>query len=246
VKRGKRQKREAWHLVAEITAIIWLVFPGGCAHQGTAPPEVVRAFATSVRLGQWERAYALMSDDFRRRVPLARFQTEIEADRQTINADAGELSRQGFGPPVRAVVETRGGDHVTLVLDGGAWHLDEQPLAPFGQHSPRAALRTLVRSIEQRRYDIVLRLVPERHRSGVTEESLRLYWEGPGSSAHRRLLQILRTNLDTPIINLGTEAQMPYGASGRTDENHSATGANAEGEVRFLFENGVWKIDDAS
>lgn len=215
----------------------------GCAHQTAEPPDVVRGFASSVTLGRWDQAYALMSDDYRRRVPLARFRAEIEADRQTVNADAVALSRQGFRGPARAVVETRGGDRFTLVMNGGAWKLTDQPLVPFGQQSPRAALRTFVRAIEQRRYDVALRLVPARHRSGVTEKSLRLYWEGAGSGSHRRLLEILRANLDTPIIDLGTEAHMPYGAEGQKSDN---AGANGEGEVRFLLEDGVWKIDDAS
>jgi hypothetical protein len=124
---------------------------------------------------------------------------------------------------------------VRLTFDGSGWRLDDQPLAPFGQQSPRAALRTFVRAVEQRRYDVVLRLVPERRRGRIDVQTLRLYWEGPDSAPHRRLLALLRANLDAQIVELGTEAHMPYGEAG----------AESEGEVRFLFEEGVWKVEDA-
>ncbi len=228
-------------------ALIGIGFAPGCAHRAATPSDVVRTFATSVTLGRWEHAYGLMSDDYRRRVPLAKFRAEIEAERQTINADAAALSRESFSGSTRAVVETRAGQRLILVSDGGAgWKLDDHPLVPFGQQSPRAALRTLVRAVEQRRYDVVLRLVPARHRPSVTEESLRAYWEGGGSGSQRQILRILRENLDKPIIDLGTEAHMPYGSDGRrADVQGAARDARGEGEVRFVFEDGVWRIDDA-
>ena len=214
----------------------------GCAHPAPAPPEVVRFFATAVAGGQWERAYGLMSDDYRRRVSLAKFRAEIQSDRQIIDADAIALSKEASGGPVRAIVETRGGERIALVLDGGAWRLEDQPLSPFGQQSPRAALRTLVRAVERRRYDIVLRLVPARHRPSVTEQALRAYWEGGASDAQKRLLQALRAHLDAPIVDLGREAYMPFGSLGPSGD---AASSGSEGEVRFVLEDGVWKIEDA-
>jgi hypothetical protein len=216
---------------------------GGCAHQRSTPPDVVRDFAQSMARGDWDRGYALMSDEYRRRVPLPKFRADLEAERRIVVADAVALSQSAWGS-VRAVAETPAGDRFGLVLDGGDWRLDEQPLLPFGQQTPRAALRTLVRAIDLKRYDVVLRLVPARHRRGVTEQSLRAYWEGTGPTAHRRLLETLRASLDTPVVDLGVEAFMPYGSSYGTDSERPRK--DAEGEVHFIREDGLWKIDDIS
>lgn len=213
-----------------------LVLPEACAHRTASPSDVVRDFASAVQHGDYDHAYLLMSADYRRKVPLSQFRAEIDVERQSVALDAANLVQglaRGSPRPARSDVETPAGEHVALILQGGVWKLSEQPLAPFGQQSPRAALRTFVRAIGQRRYDVVLRLLPARHRSQVTEAKLRLYWEGPEARPHRQLLDLLHANLDAPIIELGGEAQMPYGRDGQ------------EGEVRFLFEEGVWKIDDA-
>jgi hypothetical protein len=218
-------------------------FSVGCAHQKPDPPDVVRDFAQSVARGDWDRGYALMSDDYRQRVSLAKFRADLETERRTVSADAVALSRQTAWSPVRAVVETPAGDRFHLTLDGARWRLDEPPLAPFGQQTPRAALRTFVRAIDLKRYDVLLKLVPARHRPGVTEASLRAYWEGTGANAHRRLLETLRANLNTPIVDLGVEAFLPYGSSNGTEVDRAKK--DGEGEVHFLLEDGIWKIDDA-
>ena len=211
----------------------------GCAHQRGSPPDVARAFAELVARADWERAYALMSEDYRRRVSLVAFRGEMEGERKVVAADASRLAGAELDGAVVAVVRTRAGDRVRLTFDGSGWRLDEQPLAPFGQHSPRAVLRTFVRALEQRRYDVVLRLVPERRRGRLDEQTLRLYWEGPDSAPRRRLVAALRANLEAPIVELGTEAYMPYTAPGAEND------PNRDGEVRFLFEKGVWKVEDA-
>lgn len=203
-----------------------------CAHPQAAPGETLQAFARAAESGDWSAAYALMADDYRRRVPLEAFRAECEADRKIVGADANRLQRDRVRRS-EATVRTESGREVRLIFEAGGWKLAEQPITPFGQQSPRAALRTFLRAIDQRRYDVLLRLVPARLRSRVTIESLRIYWEGPRSEAHRRVLDPLRDSAEAPIIELGGEAQMPFGAK-----------REEEGEVRFIFEDGMWKIDD--
>jgi hypothetical protein len=229
-------------LATGIAAVISVGIWSGCAaHQNSAPADVVRAFGDSIVQKDWDRGYRLMSDEYRRRVPLARFRAEMEVEARIVGTDAAVLAKQSFDA-TRAIVQTPGGESFKLVLNGDAWKLSGQPLAPFAQDSPRAALRTLLRAIEGKRYDVMLRLIPAEHRSRVNEDRLRLYWEGdPSSGARRRLLEILRANLDMPIVELEHEAYMPYGAPGPPAPNPEN---QAEGEVRFLLEDGVWKIDD--
>jgi hypothetical protein len=116
-----------------------------------------------------------------------------------------------------------------VVDEGGRWRIDGAPFEPWSQRTPRAALRSFVRALEQRRYDIVLRLCPTRHRTGLTVESLRSYWEGAGKDENAQLLARLRAAMRAPIVEAGDEAHMPYGE---------------RAEVLFVREDGAWKIED--
>jgi hypothetical protein len=92
-------------------------------------------------------------------------------------------------------------------------------------------LRSFVRALERKRYDVALRLVPNRYRPGLTIDKLREYWEGEQKVENAQLLVRLRAavSANTPIVEVGDEAHMPYG------ERY---------EVRFVREDGAWKIED--
>jgi hypothetical protein len=120
------------------------------------------------------------------------------------------------------------GDTVTLVLEAGRWRVDGPAPDPWGQRTPRAALRTFLRALGARRYDIVLRLVPRRHRIDLTADKLRQYWEARPDET-RALLKRLQAGLAAPIVESGDEAHMPYGP---------------EQEVFFVREDGIWRIED--
>src|SRR5207244_1082653 len=131
------------------------------------------------------------------------------------------------------------GDRIVLIQErgaGGEWRVDGRPFDIWSQATPRAALRTFLRAIERRRFDIVAGLVPNRYRAGITPDKLRDYWEGAGSDGDRtrrddnqKLLRRLRASIKAPIIEVGDEARMPYADSA---------------EVVFVREDGVWKIED--
>ena len=105
-------------------------WPG--AARRLAPIEPLRHrtwFATSpvaVQHGDYDHAYLLMSADYRRKVPLSQFRAEIDVERQSVALDAANLVQglaRGSPRPARSDVETPAGDHVPLILQGGAWKL---------------------------------------------------------------------------------------------------------------------------
>ena len=71
-----------------------------------------------------------------------------------------------------------------------------------------------MRALEQRRYDVLGRLVPARYRAGLTADKLRQYWEERGEDT-RALIARLRAAIAAPIVESGDEAHMPYGRSRR-------------------------------
>jgi hypothetical protein len=204
----------------------------GCAHGGGAggPEGTLAAFASAVERKDYDAAYALTSVAYRARVTPAVFRATLEAGGADTLAESRALRARVEGPRLRADVALDLGETVPLVREEGGWRLDAQPFEPFGQSTPRAALRAFIHALERRRFDLALRLVPARYRAGLTAETLRGYWEGERRADNAQLLTRLRAAAAQAIIvETGDEAHMPYG-----DEQ----------EVHFVREGGEWKIED--
>jgi hypothetical protein len=200
-----------------------------CAHRAAGPADTLAAFGAAIERGDVAAAYALTSAEYRARVPLPAFKLQLEEGGASTYETARSLRDGRLAGPPRAEVDVASGETLTLVQQDGAWRVDGHPLEPWSQRTPRAALRTFVRAVEARRYDVVLRLVPTRHRSGVTVETLRLFWEGASAAQNAQLVARLRAALEAPIVEVGDEAAMPYGE---------------RGEARLVREDGLWKIED--
>jgi hypothetical protein len=206
------------------------VWGGACAHPGPGPTASVAAFAAAVDRRDYQAAYALTSSDYQKRVPLAAFRAEVDTAAADARPMAARLAPAPAGASAsRVSLELADGDALALVQEGdGVWRIDAPPLEPFPRRTPRAALRSFVRALDQRRYDVLVRFAPGRYRAGLTAEKLRQMWEGEGKGDNQKLLAELRANLNAPIVELGDEAHMPYG----------------EHEVHFLREEGAWTIAD--
>lgn len=209
----------------------------GCAHESARPDAAVRAFATALERGDLRRAYALLSDEYRRRVSFDTFRAEVSSPAKPAGAGPGvaaPTTPAAVTPantvPISAIVALPGRDRVELRWTPTGWQLLEPPLLPYSQHSPRSALRSFVRAVSARRYDILLRFVPESQRKVVTERALQAFWEGPGAEARKPLLNALQRSLDAPIDEEGSRARLQL---------------DGYGDLRFIREDGVWKIEDA-
>jgi hypothetical protein len=203
----------------------------GCAHRAEAPSATLTAFGTAVERKDYAGAYALTSSELRQRVPFDAFKAAIEAGGQDAQ-DFGRRLREGAAKaPLHAEVDVDLGEKLPLVYEGGAWRVDGQPFETWSQKTPRAALLSFVRALSRRRYDVALRLVPNRYRPGLSAEKLRDYWEGEQKTENVHLLERLRAAVaaGAPIVELGDEAHMPYGD---------------RYEMRFVREDGAWKIED--
>jgi hypothetical protein len=224
-------RARAASLVLAASVLAASVSGPGCAHQGEAPADTLSAFGAAIERKDYEAAYALTSSDFRKRVPLATFRAELEAGGPDAQALGRRLRETAGHAPLRVEVDVDLGEKLPLVYDGGHWRVDGQPFELWSQKTPRAALRSFIRALDRRRYDVALRLVPNRYRAGLTAEKLRDYWEGERKTENGQLLGRLRAAVSAglPIVEVGDEAHMPYG------EKY---------EVRFVREDGAWKIED--
>jgi len=200
-----------------------------CAHAPRGPAEALADFGGAVDRKDYVTAYGLMTADYRRRVPLADFQRELDGGGPDVATVARRLRDEAARTPFQIEVEVDLGQKLTLVLEGGQWRVAAQPFDLPSQETPRAALRSFVRAVELRRYDALLRLIPNRYRAGMSIDKLRDYWEGERRADNQKLVKALRDHIAAPIIETGDEARMPYDDSA---------------EVRFLREDGVWKVED--
>jgi hypothetical protein len=203
--------------------------PPGCAHPAEGPAATVVAFGTAIGRGDLRTAYGLTSAEFRRRTPFDAFAAGFKAGGGEPEALGKRMVSEASKVAPRVEIELSLGERFPVLLEEGHWRIDGPVYETWGQGTPRAALRTLVRALDERRYDVVLRLVPNRYRAGLSADKLRSYWEGERKAENGALLARLRAALAAPIAEVGDEAHLPY---------------PPDKEVRLIREGGEWKVED--
>jgi hypothetical protein len=86
-----------------------------------------------------------------------------------------------------------------------------------------------MRAVERKRYDVVLKFVPDNHKEGLDAAKLKAAWEGHDKEEIDQVVAALRQALPTASIEeAGERATMAYGA----------------GTMQLVRERGLWKIED--
>jgi hypothetical protein len=201
----------------------------GCGHDVQAPGLTVSAFGAALARGDLRGAYQLTSADFQHRMPYEAFAAGFTGAGGEAAALGQRMVAEAPGLAPRVDLTLALGERVPLVLEGGRWRVDGPVYEAWGQGTPRAALRTFIRALDARRYDVVLRLVPDRYRGAVTVDRLRELWEGAKKDEHRALLERIRAAVTGPLTESGDEARLPL---------------PPDREVVLWREDGVWKIVD--
>jgi hypothetical protein len=219
----------AWRaavLLALVTA--WT----GCAAGGAAagPREALRSYALALREGRTSDAYALLSAEARGRLSLAEFQRMVAENGREIEDISASLLAPAEVPRVTATLTSPDGETLLLVYEGDAWRVDGSALDLYSQESPEATLASFVRAFNHKRYDVLLRFVPESKRAGLSAEQLKQAWEGEQRQQVEQLTQALEASLPNVRVEvLGTRATVAYGAGGT---------------VELVHELGAWRIED--
>ncbi|MCC6749594.1 MAG: hypothetical protein IT371_18155 [Deltaproteobacteria bacterium] len=204
----------------------------GCPSRATStlrPEQVLVAYAKALSAGNYDAAYELMSLSFRQRYDRKEFLRMLRENPDEVRMSVRQLQEVPEQARVEARFEYGEGDAFLMVVEDGHWKLASDPLDFYSQRTPAEALRSFVRAMERRRYEIVLRFVPAKWAESMTVEKLRKQWEGEKREEVDRMLKTLRANLNAPIRETGDIATMPYGD---------------KYEVRFVREDSLWKIED--
>src|SRR5262249_9122487 len=111
----------------------------------------------------------------------------------------------------------------------GRWKIDASAIDVYAQDTPRHAVQGFVRAIERKRYDVILRYVPDAHREGLDASKLKNAWELHDGEEIAQLVTALKQALPSAAIEeTGDRAALPYGA----------------GTMLLVKERGLWKIED--
>jgi len=211
--------------------VVWLV-AGGC-HSGAlqqGPSDTLRAYARALDDGRADDAYKLLSSEARRSISAEAFRRMVKENTAEMKDIAHALSRPSSDPVVTATVTSPRGESVLLVYEDGRWHLDGSAINLYGQSTPRQSVEAFLRAFERKRYDVMLRFVPDSHLEGLDESKLRAAWEGPQKEEMQRITAALRAALPTAQFEeIGDRATMAYGSGGT---------------VQLVREHGAWKIED--
>lgn len=200
---------------------------GPSGRQG--PAEVVLAYGAALEARRYGDAYKLMSAEYRKRNTLASFTRMARRDPRGLARVMERLKAQAERLEVSASVQYGDNDTIQLTSEQGTWRIAEDPTDIYSQRTPRETLRSFVRALEQRRYDIVLRFVPARWATEMTAAKLKKAWEGKDKVAVEALIRNLKANLDGPLKEMDDRATMAYG----------------EGfKFKMVREENLWKVSD--
>ncbi len=203
----------------------------GCGAPSSAKPlGAVDAYAAALRASDFNAAYDLMSTKYRREHSREDFVKMMKGSPE----DARETAARLTSPKRSVEVEARFvyddlRDELPMVMEDGAWKIGSDPLDFYPQDTPAHTLRSFVRAFERKRYDVVLRFVPGKWRDEMTEAKLKEQFEGDRHEEVAQMMRLITANIDNPIDVQGDEARMPYGD---------------RFEVKFVREDGLWKISD--
>jgi hypothetical protein len=205
---------------------VLVLFLGAC--RPGAPEATLDAYTRAVQAHRIDDAYALMSAEYRRTHDRAAF------ERSLLSSDGKAMSRlRGGKLTLEAEVDLGDGEKLPLVWEDGEWRVARDPLDFYPQATPEEALRSFIRAVENHRYEVVLKFVPQRYRATITVEKLRERWEGDKRAELLAQLAAARAHLGEPFA---------YGASG-DEATLPVQSGETKRQVRLLREDGAWKVE---
>ena len=199
-----------------------------CA-SGKGPNQTLDTYGAALKNHDFSAAYDLMSSSFRGKVSRDDYMRMMRDNGREVSETADRLRGKKGNMEVSAEFEYGLGDTMRLVQEGGQWKIATNPLAFYDQSTPKAALRSFIRAYRLERWDVMLRFVPNSYREKMDVKKMQAQFTGPSREQMENLINTLEANVDEPITERGNNARMSYGD---------------RFEVKFLKEDGVWKLQD--
>ncbi len=209
--------------------LLVLVFAVAACGGGRGPSRTLDRYSLALRKRDFGHAYDLMSSEFRHRVSREDYVRMMRDNVREVEETASRLRGKKGKLEVSAEFAYGFGDKMLLVQEGGRWRIATNPLGFYDQSTPRNALRSFLRAYRLERWNVMLRFVPNAYRAKMDVAKMKAQFTGPSKEPIENLMTALENNVDEPIIERGNDAKMSYGD---------------RFEVRFVREDGLWKLKD--
>jgi len=200
-----------------------------CGGSSQGPKTALDKYSEALNRRDYETAYKMMSDSFRSKHSKEEFVRMMKQNKNEVDQTAARLKRPPGDIEVSAEFNYGFGDNMRLIRESGEWRIASNPMAFYSQATPREAIRSFVRAYNLERWDIMLRFVPRKYAERMDEKKMKSQFRGPHKERIAAMMNVIQANLDEPITEKGKTARMPYGESF---------------EVKFVLEDGKWKIQD--
>ncbi len=200
-----------------------------CGGPTKGPTNVLEHYSVALKTKKYAAAYALMSEQFRARHSKEEFVRMMRENAREVRETASRLKASHKAFKVTAEFRYGLGDTMRLVRQNGRWRIATNPIHFYSHATPRDALRSFIRAYNLKRWDVMLRFVPNKYRKRMNVDKVRQQFHGDHREEIASMMNMLEANIDEPIQDKGNEARMPYGD---------------RYEVKFLREEGQWKIQD--
>jgi hypothetical protein len=164
-------------------AVLLLAACGSSSIVLQGPSDTLRSYATALQEGRVEDAYRLLSDEAKRTMSLEAFRRAVTENPHDAAEIAQALARPASDPVVTATVQVPNGDELLLIYEGGRWRIDASAVDLYGQQTPRQALMGFLRAFDRKRYDVILRYVPDAEKEGVASGEEEPAAEAPKEAA---------------------------------------------------------------
>jgi hypothetical protein len=138
---------------------------GSMVQQG--PSDTLRAYSEALEQGRVDDAYRLLSEEAKRSMSLEAFRRAVKENPEDVLEVARSIARPSSDPIVTATVTVPSGEELVLVYEGGRWRIDAAAVDLYGQATPRQALVGFLRAFDRKRYDVILRYVPDAEKEGL-------------------------------------------------------------------------------
>ncbi|MFO0617673.1 MAG: hypothetical protein U0414_34080 [Polyangiaceae bacterium] len=134
------------------------------------PNDALRGYARALEENRIDDAYRYLSDDAKRSLTLEAFRRAVTENPTEVIEVARSLTRPTTDPVVVATVTVPSGEELRMVFEDGRWRVDASAVDLYSQGTPRQALVGFIRAFERKRYDVILRYVPDAERDGLDSD----------------------------------------------------------------------------
>ena len=264
---------EAVRILALVLSATLLAACSSNTYVQQGPSDTLRAYARALQDGRVDDAYRLLSDEAKRSMSLEAFRRAVKENPDDVLVIARAIARPATDPVVTATVTVPNGEELLLVYEGGRWRMDAAAVDLYGQATPRQALLGFLRAFERRRYDVIMRYVPDAEKEGLgglegagglaaeippaagaagaagAPASVPAAPSPPAAAEVRLTPEKLKAAWEGPQreqisrIVQAIKAALPTATVEETGDSASMA-YGAGGTVAFIREHGVWKIKD--